>query len=1187
MPSSTQSSEHQLSSSSNHNSVSLLSLNHALPIKLDRSNYILWKTQMENVVYANGFEDYIEGTKSCPPKELPTGDLNPDFVQWRRFDRMTSHEAWMALHKIFSASSKARIMQLRLEFQTTKKGGDSMLDYILKMKTISDNLAAVGEPVKDRDHILQLLGGLGPDYNSIVASLTAREDDLSLHSVHSILLTHEQRLHLQHSSPTDPSFASAHMASVPSRQPNRPHQPRHYNHSSRPQHQVSSSSNRPPTRFHPQQPRNNHPIHSAHNKPHHLSTRPQCQLCGKFGHTAIKCYHRFDINYQGNNGVPLAQAPFSHAMLAAAPDHQDSWFFDTGATHHLSHSAQTLSCVQPYSGTDQVTIGDGNSLPILNTGTKSFFFPSKTFSLNQVLHVPHLSTNLISVSKFCTDNAVFFEFHSSYFFVKDQVTKKILLKGWLRDGLYEFSSSSPPRAFVTTGSFSDGAIWHSRLGHPAVPILSKALASFFMSSYTVENGRAERKIRHLVETGLALMAQSFLPSKYWTYAFQTAVYLINLLLAKLLHFQSPIQALFHKLPNYHHLRVFGCLCFPSLRPYAQHKLCYRSTACVFLGYAPTHKGYLCLDVSTNRIYISRNVIFHESSFPFQSSSPPSSPSPHLPSSTPALINSPSLSAPSSPAVSSPIITSNSIPPLIPVPFATSSPAAPSPPPLPLNTHPMVTRAKSGIHKKRSFIVQHTTEPRTYSQASKNDSWVQAMNREYQALLRNKTWSLVPPPSSAHIVGCRWIYKLKYRPDGSIDRHKARLVAQGFTQTLGIDYFDTFSPVVKPCTIRLILALAVSFQWPVRQLDVENAFLNGDLEEEVFMTQPQGFVNPTYPTYVCKLHKALYGLKQAPRAWFQKLRIALLDYGFQSSRADTSLFIFHTATDILILLVYVDDILVTGSNPTLVSHFISYLSTKFALRDLGPLSYFLGIQAQQLGSVLHLNQHKYIADLLKRTQMETSKPAPTPGRLGRTLSQSDGVSLSDPLEYRRTVGALQYVTLTRPDIAFAVNKACQFMAKPSDVHWMAVKRILRYLKGTIHLGLHFQPAASMELQGYSDADWASCPDDRRSTSGYCVFLGSNLISWSSSKQRLVSKSSAESEYRGLVSLTAELVWIQSLLQELCLPTSPPILWCDNQSAAHLAANPVFHSRSKHIELDLHFIREKVLRPRTANLLCSLR
>ena len=208
----------------------------------------------------------------------------------------------------------------------------------------------------------------------------------------------------------------------------------------------------------------------------------------------------------------------------------------------------------------------------------------------------------------------------------------------------------------------------------------------------------------------------------------------------------------------------------------------------------------------------------------------------------------------------------------------------------------------------------------------------------------------------------------------------------------------------------------------------------------FYGSPQGFVHPRYPHYVCKLHQALYGLKQAPRAWFHKLRVALVDYGFQPSRANMSLFIYHTTSEVFILLVYVDDILVIGSSQKLISHFISYLHDKFALRDLGPLSYFLGIQAHRQGSILHLNQQKYITDLISRTHMENSKPTPTPGSLGCTLSQSDGVPLSNPSKYRQTVRTMQYVTLTRPDIAFSVNKACQFMSKPSDVHWLAVKRV---------------------------------------------------------------------------------------------------------------------------------------------------
>ena len=380
MPSSTQSSKLQLPSST-PNLASLQSLKDALPIKLDRNNYILWKTRMENVFFTNGFEEFIGRTKPCPSKELPTGDINPEFVQWRHFDRMvlswlystltldimsqivghqTSHDAWMALQRIFFASSKARIMQLRLEFQTTKKWADSMLEYILYIKTISNNLAAIGEPIKNKDHILQLHGGLGPKYNSIVASLTTWEDNFSLHFVHNILLTHEQRLNHQHTPPTD-LHSIAHMAAIPNSIPPQAFSNSHSWHHLRPPHQIKNQHQTPRNQHQgPPTPNRNPNRPSAHPRPPHLPTRPQCQLCGKFGHTTMKCYHRFDITYQDNNGASSSRDSSQfQAMLAAALEHQDSWFFDTGATHHLTHSAQTLSHVQSYFGAEQVTIGDG------------------------------------------------------------------------------------------------------------------------------------------------------------------------------------------------------------------------------------------------------------------------------------------------------------------------------------------------------------------------------------------------------------------------------------------------------------------------------------------------------------------------------------------------------------------------------------------------------------------------------------------------------------------------------------------------------------------------------------------------------------------------------------------------------------------------------------------------------------
>ncbi|CAM8888151.1 unnamed protein product [Rhodiola kirilowii] len=449
-----------------------------------------------------------------------------------------------------------------------------------------------------------------------------------------------------------------------------------------------------------------------------------------------------------------------------------------------------------------------------------------------------------------------------------------------------------------------------------------------------------------------------------------------------------------------------------------------------------------------------------------------------------------------------------------------------------------------------------------------------MHSELEALKKNATWILVPKPKDANLVGSKWIFRTKYKPDGSIDRYKARLVARGFNQRPGIDFFETFSPVIKPTTIRLVLSIAISRGWPIRQFDVDNAFLNGDLHENVYMSQPPGFRDTKYPEHVCLLKKAIYGLKQSPRAWFHKLREFLHSSGFRSCKTDASLFVRTHGDSLTYMLVYVDDLVLTGSDSNFISEFIIELHQTFSLKDLGLLNYLLGVEVKQQHGCLLLNQSKYILELLSRAGMEGCKPMTTPAAPRSQLTAA-GKPMSDPSMYRHVVGSLQYAAITRPDIAYAVNRVCQFLHAPTEDHWIAVKRILRYLKGTYDHGIVITPSSNFDLVAYSDADWAGDPENCRSTQGYCVYFGGNIISWSSTKQRSVARSSTESEYKSLASATTELIWIQQLMRELHIPlTRPPILYCDNLSATYMASNPILHKKSKHIRIDFHFVREKV-------------
>lgn len=342
-----------------------------------------------------------------------------------------------------------------------------------------------------------------------------------------------------------------------------------------------------------------------------------------------------------------------------------------------------------------------------------------------------------------------------------------------------------------------------------------------------------------------------------------------------------------------------------------------------------------------------------------------------------------------------------------------------------------------------------------------------------------------------------------------------------------------------------------------------------------MAQPPGFRDKAQPQAVCKLHKAIYGLKQAPRAWYNELQTFLLHSGFTNSLADASLFIYNNNGTLLYLLVYVDDIIITGNNDSVVNNFIQSLSTRFSLKDLGLLSYFLGIEVSRSRNGLLINQHRYIADILHKTKMSNATPATTPMCSTTPLTLHSGTPLADPTEYRATVGSLQYMSLTRPDISYAVNKLSQYMHQPTTDHWTAVKRILRYLAGTSSHGLFFSRNNPPSLHAFTDADWAGDKDDYMSTGAHIVYYGSHPIAWSSKKQSGVARSSTEAEYRSVANTTAEVIWIKSLLAELGISTSsPPAIYCDNKGATYLCANPMFHSRMKHLALDYHFVRNHV-------------
>ncbi|KAJ4812357.1 Retroelement pol polyprotein-like [Rhynchospora pubera] len=775
-----------------------------------------------------------------------------------------------------------------------------------------------------------------------------------------------------------------------------------------------------------------------------------------------------------------------------------------------------------------------------------------------------------------------------------------------------------------------------------------------------QNGRVERKHRHILNVARALRFQSNLPLEFWGECILTAAFLINRTPTPLLQNRTPYEMLFGKPPSYASIRTFGCMCYTH-KSRISDKFDSRSRRCVFVGYPFGKKGWQVYDLETKEFIVTRDVVFCEDEFPFKQvrGSAPEHGSPALwnehnyvdqnafASGESAPGHSAGASGESAPGHSagasgesapghSAGASGESAPGHDAGASGESAPghagasglelsaggtrqdapgqsASPSSdlngrvqrsrkPPShlqdyicytafcdPSKAHPTPVDSSGSLYPithyvncnkfsmaHRIFLAAVTAgkEPRHFGEAMKDKHWRDAMQTEIDALERNGTWTIEDLPPTKTAIGCKWVYRIKYHSDGSIERYKARLVVLGNRQVEGIDYTETFAPVAKMVSVRTFLAVAIAKGWELHQMDVHNAFLHGDLNEEVYMRLPPGFAC-SQPSKVCRLRKSLYGLRQAPRMWFSKLSAALESYGFVQSKADYSLFSYTKGDVFLAILVYVDDLVIAGNNSEAVKGFKQYLSGTFHMKDLGALKYFLGIEIARGSGGLFLCQRKYTLDILAESGLLGAKPAAFPIEQNHQLLNATGLPLDDPEQYRRIVGRLIYLTITRPELCYSVHVLAQFMQSPLQAHYDAAIRVLRYLKGNPGQGVVLRADSDLRLYAYCDSDWASCPLTRRSLTWYFVMLGQSPISWKTKKQHNVSRSSAEAEYRSMATTACEFTWLKSLLQFLGVShTQPMKLFCDSQAAIHIASNPVFHERTKHIEVDCHYVRDMV-------------
>ena len=692
-----------------------------------------------------------------------------------------------------------------------------------------------------------------------------------------------------------------------------------------------------------------------------------------------------------------------------------------------------------------------------------------------------------------------------------------------------------------------------------------------------QNGVAERMNRTLMDCVRSLLHTAKLDKKFWAEALSTAVYIRNRVISRSL----PINTTPHQLwigtpPDLSHLRVFGCKCWYVTPKTKVRKLDPRSKEGLMMGYSTQNKGYKVWDTNSSTLVVSRDVTFDESS-----------------------IKTTVVQLP----------TTEDDPSNVVVPGGECKTDVDNNIDLTTDMHGGTASANSDNSENEFVDVQDSPEPQlrrssrikkkpgewwaagskslfahglaiqevptSYKVATSPENlafWKPGIEREHDCLLRNQTWSLVDFRPGMKILPCKYVFKIKE------NKPKVRLVALGCRQMYGIDYNETYAPVVALTTVRTVLAIAAHLDLELEQMDVVTAFLNGDLEEDVYMSIPEGLISASTENKVCKLRKSLYGLKQSPRQWYAKIHDFLVnELKFKSSPNDPCLYTRHEGSKILILALYVDDLLIAGNSKSDISTVKSELSSKFEMKDLGQAKVMLGIEIKRNrpNRQVFVSQSEYTEEVLDRFGMSDSKYVATPmDRSHFELVNQKSIPAED-VPYRQVIGSLMYLMIgSRPDLAFVIGKLSQYAETPSIFHWNALKRTLRYVNGTRNCGILFDGNKPLVAEGFSDADWAGCQNSRKSTSGFVFLVAGGAVSWKSKKQTCVSTSTCEAEYIAMCLAAKESIWLSRLLADLLNknPPQPIVLGVDNNGAIDTAKNASINHRNKHIDIQYHFVRE---------------